>query len=303
MEENKILQNCWKTWRDCLAGQDPHNVFDQISGMVWETAIYHFILASRTSQLRKYKSLPGFHYHMNRFIDRNYFSVQVAGIRRLTDKYPLRGKKGVFSLRALINDIHEKRNELTRRSFLSLQKLPYEYQSNSSQTFEISWDDVWDAHRRFDHLSGRKPQTRTPNDLISERIFTKLEEILDTCREIVTYVDKNIAHAATPESRQFENADEIRLTNKQIWNAHKNIFKVTMFLSGCLYGHGLVPLAWEPPDLFETSNIPVIDIGLDFESIFRNYREETEIWRLNDAEEFLNETAKEVQNYESVQPK
>ena len=126
--EKLSLEQAWKNWSDCLNGDDPNSIFQQISTMIWDTAIFHIIIESRQSQIKKNPQEPEINGALHSFIDRNYFQSQSAFIRRLADNsYGLTGKRGVYSLVALINDVFCYRNELTREMFLKVRNMPYDY--------------------------------------------------------------------------------------------------------------------------------------------------------------------------------
>lgn len=284
MDEN--LSESWKLWRECLLGDDSNTIFSQISNMVWDSAIFRLFLESRQNQIREHKGLPGLNVRLHRFIDWNFFVAQTTSIRRLLDRHGLHGNKGVYSLRALLKDISNRRENLTRKAFLDLLGLPYEYSRESNYPDEFVWFDIGDTHQRFDRLSGKTPTNRTPIDLISDKVFDKLRNMLDSCNPIVKYVDKYIAHSATPESRIVDNANEIKITLDHIWVTHQTIFQVAAFLSGSLFSQDFSPLPWESPDMFETANIPVVETNRvsDFEKVWKKYRDGTELWRLNESE-------------------
>jgi hypothetical protein len=126
--EKLPLEQAWKNWVDCLKGDDTNSIFQQITLMIWDTAIFRIIVEARQSQIRKNPQDPEINGALHSFIDRNYFQSQSAFIRRLTDKsYGLTGKRGVYSVVALINDIGSYRVELTRETFLKFRNMPYDY--------------------------------------------------------------------------------------------------------------------------------------------------------------------------------
>jgi hypothetical protein len=44
------IEKAWAIWCDCLKGDDENSIFQQISLMVWDTAIFRFVLESRQSR-------------------------------------------------------------------------------------------------------------------------------------------------------------------------------------------------------------------------------------------------------------
>jgi hypothetical protein len=112
--------------------------------MIWDTAIFRLIVEGREIQTNKNPDEPAINGALHSFIDRNYFYSQSAFIRRLTDKSSgLTGKKAVYSLRALIDDIHNYRIELTRESFLKLKNMVYDYTEVQKKRIGIFSDPIW----------------------------------------------------------------------------------------------------------------------------------------------------------------
>jgi hypothetical protein len=136
------LEQAWKNWVDCLKGHDTNSIFQQITLMVWDTAIFRIIIEGRQLQIKKNLEDPEVNGALHSFIDRNYFQTQSSFIRRLIDNsYELTGKKGVYSISALIKDIRSYRAELTRETFLKFRNMPYDYtevQNRRKSSLEIN---------------------------------------------------------------------------------------------------------------------------------------------------------------------
>jgi hypothetical protein len=308
MPKNEVLplEQAWSLWIDCLKGEDPNWIFRQIYRMIWDAAIFRLVWQSRQITLQSHPLSPPINPHFHSFLDTNFFTSQAASIRRLADKsrYGLHGEKGIFSLYALVEDISARRLELTREEFFRLRKLPYHYRNIQEKQKEYIFDQIrkgatgfWippeldhepiaEAHATFDRLCGNIPHDRTPQDIISEKVFIRLNEKLSTTKYVTDYVDKFIAHSATPESRlKYNVVDE--LTLKHIWDAHKTLYVVAEFLSGILYSEDQIPLAWEPSNLFIYWDAPLIDSDdlSQLVSVFERYRQETDKWRLEGVDE------------------
>lgn len=280
-EAGSALQETWELWRKCLFGKDPSSIFEQLSHMIWDAALFRLIMECRRLQLMQHPYLPELHIRLHMLIDSTFFQSQVVAIRRLVDTYSLYGNKGVYSLRALINDIEKHRDHLTRETFIALQGLPYDYSQTPGHSDDFIWIDISEAHQQFDKLSDHHPEDRSRFDLIAGDVFQKLHKKIDSCGEIARYVDKHIAHPATPESRDLIKSDDITIT--KIWDAHKTLYSIAEFLAASLYSHEFSVLALEPPLMFMESDIPFLDLShtTDLEKAWIMYRAETESWRLN----------------------
>lgn len=308
MDNNNVmpLEKAWVIWSDCLRGEDENSIFQQISVMIWDTAIFRFVLESRQNQIEKNPDKPSLNLSLHAFIDRNYFQAQAASIRRLADKsrYGLTGKKGIYSLYSLIDDTSKRRSELTRETFFELRHIPYDYliiqqrerefiaqqvkESNLAFRIppEFDWEVSADAHITFDRLCGTSPQNRKYQDVVGEKVFSRLKARLDLCNDITNYVDKFVAHSATPESRAIENTDSTKITLKHIWDAHQIIYEIAEFLSGVLFSESHAPLAWKSPNLFDNWDAPLLESqDIDrLEVAYKQFGEETNKWSLEGVE-------------------
>jgi hypothetical protein len=298
------LEQVWANWVDCLRGNDTNSIFNQISTMVWDTAIFRLILEGRQIQIENAPKNPAINGSLHSFIDRNYFASQSAYIRRLTDdSYSLIGKKGVYSVSALIRDIGNYRSDLTRENYFQLRSMPYDYaeirekereflrtQAVGKAFFvpsEFDWERIAEAHQLFDRLSGCRYENRQPSDIMLEKVFIRLQEKLAVCKTITDYVDKFVAHSATPESRSSQNIQASKITLRHLWDAQQIIFEVAEFVSGILLSESHMALAIENPGFFQHWNTPIFDQSESarLHEAFKRYRKETENWNQNSVDQ------------------
>ncbi len=218
--------------------------------MIWNAAVFRLINEARRiapDNHQGHKEISGtLHY----FIDECFFDSQLLAIRRLTDGYSLDGEKGVFSLLSLLNDMKVNVSLMTRINLFLAEGREYNYealeqralayglkQSRSGQGAyflprELDSHSVRLRHEQIDVLSKVKEDQRTPNDCIRKDIFDHLiNKIKSATDDIKIYVDKNIAHAATQESREYVNADQASITLGYLWEAHKVICQVVHFIN------------------------------------------------------------------------
>ena len=297
------LDQAWKNWDACLNGDDPNSIFQQITIMIWDTSIFRIILATRQSQLRKNPQEPEINDTLHSFIDRNYFQAQSIMIRRIIDKGgSLTGERGVYSLKALIKDIKSYKTELTRKSYLELKNMPYNYEGirRKEEEYilsqppgkgffvppEFNWQSIEEAHCVFDRLANVSRDNRNPNDQIDSNVFRKLNDRLSVCTYVTKYVDKFIAHSSTPESRSLQNYTTISITLRHIWDAHRVIFEAANFLSATLFSVDHLALAIENPTFFKFWEKPLFENGeIDLiKNSFEKYRKETEVWQSDGVE-------------------
>lgn len=312
--EQVPLEQAWINWQNCLKGDDRNAIFRQITTMIWDTAIFRVIIEGRKARIQQNAQNPQFNGPLHNFIDRNYFQAQSATIRRLVDtRYGLTGDHGVYSLTALIEDIKNYQDELTRKVFLDLRKMPYDYseiqqketerliQDHGNRALlvpeELDWEAIEKAHRIFDRLSGVKLDQRRPEDKIEPKVFSRLKHRLGECKQITNYVNKFIAHSATPESRYELTAAGIKLS--QLWNAQRILYEVADFLNSILFFEYRMVLPHENSTFYEYLEKPLFEKDEIFlvHEVLQNYREETDKW----ASAGIENTWKWIENQTIVQ--
>lgn len=125
--------------------------------------------------------------------------------------------------------------------------------------------------------------TRRGDDLISNQVLEKINRKIDqTSCEVMKYVDKFIAHSATPESRRIDNLQE-DITLGDIWNAQKIVIEVSVFLLNVLFNKEWVLLPFVPPAFYENWGATLYneDDTEMLEQVMRNYQNEMDQLRIN----------------------
>jgi hypothetical protein len=178
--------------------------------MMFLDLAYRILAAAResTDQGSAFAAQSGLLAH---FLDQGYVATQVLAIRRLLD-----GRKDVFSLRRLLDDMTEHRELVTRENDVCHDGLPFDSEAwqSKGQGVEVQ---IWGIqapglhkflgsrvrHEMFDRLSGVSSTARQRGDLIKEDVFDKLKKLLfnSTAERIVVLSHKFFAHAATGDSR------------------------------------------------------------------------------------------------------
>lgn len=245
------LKAKFKEWEEWLVGDDPHSIIKQISSMMWDSAVFQSINECRRYAPKNEKDEIELNGVVHRFIDKCFFETQALAIRRLLDKNVSSGKRSVISLYRLVDDIEKHSHLLTRESILAAHDYPYNYEQEKARlTDEAIKNKPPEAkcvvmgqdyakyslseaiHQYIDVLAGIDPSDRSPKDLIRPQIFKWLKQRLSDCEEICKFVDKFLAHPATPESRKYLKPNELDVTLGQILDAHKIICQTTIFIGG-----------------------------------------------------------------------
>lgn len=146
-----------------------------------------------------------------------YWGNALLAVRRLVDKGPIHGPNGVCSISAIIQDVRACRQRLTRKVYVEdIAGLPYNYQILKDRYWrhllaqppgpqhvprELWYEPSEDRHAQFDWLSGTTPGNSTPDDLIREEVFDRLEARLAPLDGVAAHATVHYAHAATEASR------------------------------------------------------------------------------------------------------
>ena len=131
---------------------------------------------------------PPLNQMMFNLVSEGYWSSLLLGTRRLLDKAPINGPKGVYSIRSVVRDVKESQSWLTRRidveKVLGAQYDLDRLQEQHDRLVATADGPVWGsrelrkseaAHRYFDVLSGVSASERNSSDLISDTAFEKIE--------------------------------------------------------------------------------------------------------------------------------
>jgi hypothetical protein len=248
------LKTKFQEWEERLVGDDINSIRNQICDMIWDSAVFQSINECRRYAPTNAKGEIELNGVIHRFINRCFFETQASAIRRFLDI-----RCDVNSLYRLIDDIEEHCHRLTRGNILAVHSYPYEYEQEkkriSDETFKKGpgphiMGQVYNkceiseyTHKFIDSLAGVEPSKRSPHDCVRPQVFEWLKQRLSRCKEIVTFVNKFLAHSATPESRDYHNQQELDVTLGQILEAHKIICQAAIFISGRMgilsEGHGL----------------------------------------------------------------
>jgi hypothetical protein len=300
----------FEEWKNMLVGKDMHSIRNQICDMIRDCAFFQCINESRRYAARDDKGNIKRNRMLDYFIDQSLFKTQLLSIRRLTDKDFDRIRKGKqyedYSLYNLIEDMKKSNTLLSRENILTFHNLPYDYEEADARLWQKApktkignaqvqvlvgdpkIERSKEIHRQIDSMTGMTADKRSPDDLIPDNILKQLDSKLASIDidELCKYVDKYIAHAATPESRK-EVPDEIKGALGKVLNAHKIICETASFIGNNLLFCGLGSVLhisqyglFDQFDVFEFLDEPIASketIG-KLKQVWEKYRRETKQW-------------------------
>lgn len=305
-----------KLWSECLAGEDRHSIVRQIAAMVWNAAAFRIVNEARRIAPSAEQGGVQLNGLMHTLIDDCFFESQMLAIRRLTDSYPITGdprRRDVFSLTSLLRDMEENAHLITRSNLFAAEGLEYDlellrqkerdYHLASMAAGERAYflpgsvDSLRSQrrHEEVDFLAGVAETQRTRGDSVRRGLLTHLRnKLLKACEQIRSRVDKFVAHAASPASRQRANAEDVAVTLNHIWEAHKVIAQIANFLDVYVLtgtSHGF--LATPQYDQFAYIDRPLVASGAvaHLGSLWEEYDKETKQWSRWGIDELRDEMA------------
>jgi len=287
-------------WIECLCGKDFHSVMREVSRMIWNAAAFRVVNESRLLAPPAKEGGVQINGLTHRLIDNCFFESQAVAIRRLMDTYPLEGRKGVYSLAGLLDDMAAHAHLITREHVFAIEGLEYDYEaakeavvrhcrqrdphgtSSFSLPARLDWGRIRELHEMLDRLAGVDPQARSKQDSVRPAVFAALKKkVADRCREVSDYVNKRLAHAATPESREDIDAGEVSITLGHLWDAHEVICKVANFLDCYLLtgtSHSFLPVPqYNQFAYIDRPMVPTDQVN-SMKAIWREYQQETRDW-------------------------
>ena len=283
-----------KEWENMLVGKDIHSIRNQIYDMIRDCAFFRCIKESRKYAAKDDKGDIKQNRMIHYFIIQSFFKTQLLSIRRLTDK-----RSDVYSLYRLIKDIKKNSAILTRKNIFAVHNLPYDYEkaraefdknADYTQGFVIEPPEIAlsiDIHRRIDSVAGISADKRSHDDLVPDNILKQFEDKRKEIEELCEYVNKFIAHAATPESRKTINDDEIEGALGKILSAHRIICETASFIGNNLLFCGFGSVLhisqygqFDQFDLFEYLDEPIASKETieKIRKFWEKIRIETEQW-------------------------
>jgi hypothetical protein len=306
----KGLKEKFEEWKNMLLGEDIHSIRNQICDMIRDCAFFRCINESRRYAAKDNKGNIKRNEPLHSFINQSFFKTQLLSIRKLIDKDFNRIQKNkqytVYSLYNLIEDMKKNNALLTRKNILAAHNLPYDYEEAMEclrqNTPKIKKGNIqiqtWsgrnineiesskDIHRRIDSLAGVAADKRSPNDLVPDNILKQFDDKLTSIEELCKYVDKYIAHSATPDSREAI-PDEIKEALGKVLNAHKIICETASFIGNNLLFCGFGSVLhisqygqFDQFDIFEYLDEPIAskETVEKLREFWEKYRAETEQW-------------------------
>ena len=116
-------------WIHCISTEDEHGLQNQLTWLIYNAAIYEIVMVCRRIAPRSADGKVRLNGMLHSFVDRCFRDSQLSALRRLIDKSPFSGPKGVYSLRSLLEDMKSNCHYLSRRNLFRMQNLDPELEA------------------------------------------------------------------------------------------------------------------------------------------------------------------------------
>ncbi len=266
-----------RRWGECLdgglggagGGNQPNSISLQFQRITFNHGLYTFLLNEEKLAQVYLSSRSVISWAESSLIAENFWPQQLLRIRKLADTGPIAGKRGVYSLSALLKDIHDNAHLLT-------------------------WENIQAAEPTI--AVGPQIQEWRENDVreleefgIGQFVMGMQKKVQDAVSKINAISNKFIAHSATPLSIQSDPLSSQSVKLGEFWNCVRTLAKVERSIERYILGRTIplvafqahVGLMFGPPD----DGVRRLDQHMDAQ------REEAGLWKGWDIGEIVS-TAK-----------
>lgn len=235
------LRKRWLNW----LREDDHSIWNQLYELIWNDCYFRIL-----NEARKMREPNELNQDLIRLIDLGYLNLQLSGIRRLIDS-----RDDVISVPRVIDDMLKNVSALNRKDFILDLELPYDFVDAerkwridnppvSGRVYclpirgELAFESSSLAHNAFDKLCGASSANRSANDIVSKSLLEGLASRLLTSqnlKDVKSYVNKYIAHAADPVSRANYQVSELSITLDKITSGIGELFRIAEEIGSIIY--------------------------------------------------------------------
>lgn len=282
-------------WKAAFEG-DGQSVMSTLTNFAWNYAAFQTFVAIAQAAPTDEDGQSRLNPLMFQLASTGFWGWAFPAFRRLLDTGPLHGANGVCSLRAIVRDARSVRHRITRRVYVEvIGEAPYDYLELRRQQDEfmrglgegihaiprrLTPEISEYRHAEFDWLSAVDPADRSPDDLIQDAVFDRLEARLASLDHIYEHATVHYAHAATQASRQGRGLQGFNLAEANA--ALRELTEVATFV-GRWFCNGsagpILPVA-QDFDPFAYLDQPLFtgDVG-ELQATWDAFETESQAWR------------------------
>ncbi|MAW99377.1 MAG: hypothetical protein CMN72_06920 [Sphingomonas sp.] len=278
----------WKSAYD----DDETGVVVAIESMLWDYAVFRTTIRIINIANRRHReggcqiNLPSPNQMIFNLLAEGYWTRLLLGTRKMLDRAPLSGPKGVYSLRAILDDVIACQPKLTRRIYVEqLRGCRYDLETLREEglmalrttSAQVIWGDPAlpqseMAHQDFDYLSRVDEDNRSENDLMDLSVLELLKSYLETVEvdRISRHVSTHIAHAGNVQSRWRKRLDDFDIRDARF--LLKNLKEISGLIGRWFADGGVSDLAIYQGDKFEGLDTALV-LAADVPNLELNWSE------------------------------
>lgn len=227
------------TWRMCLKEDEEHSILKQMQEKTSRILMYmiHNVSLRFRKQEEKAKS-GGLYYE---FIENIFISDQLSSTRCLMDGHSMKGDRGVYSLKALLEDIKFNCNAVCREFYIEIAQLEESHYDIKKEDWlkKVYFD-------KFELISRDSVQNGEVVRILDSKIIDRMIDALDNKYEDLKEVtNKYYAHKASDYSRRNVKGLSGLVYYYNLMEMHILLYKITTALSSDVVCCGpLVPITY-----------------------------------------------------------
>lgn len=233
---------------DTAQDTDPNGVSQSLHAIIHDSMVYRLVNHSRSIAAVDIDGHSSCNGMLHSFIDRCYANSQIIQIRRLADPGPLGGKKAVYTLRGVCEDMKQHCHLLVRQNIFAAHGLVLDESTIAESQMQLiasgsdpglpvscNLPNIRSLNKHVDHWAGVTPDTRDSADCVRPDFLLQLSEQISTASTVFkNHADKWIAHAATLESRDQVKEENMAITWDQLFKVSHVFVRVVVALEQLL---------------------------------------------------------------------
>jgi len=255
------LRDRHKQWNDCLNGDDVNSISHQLDRMTRDITDFRVLLEAHQLASERDGNAKWINEFPFRLLHKCFSESLLLSFRRLMDGEGRDEKHGVYSLLSLLNDMIKHSHLLTREAVVRVTSENLEAESEQ-QDDEFFRDMETSRNRTIDRVIGVEEQNRSPSDVVPAKIFEeKRKELAKQFEPVKILVNKLVAHAATPTSR--DNADIQPLIFEELYKFHEALCRTAHYIQDLILNTSsshFLPTIEPSFEEFQKLSLPLISV-------------------------------------------
>jgi len=287
---DETIRRKFTDWKECLEGKDPpkvdaNSILGVLLTMFWEMGAYE----TYATVCRNNPSSPLATSLFTNLTAYNYIQAQAIRIRRLCEPPAQADEKkdtSVYSLRRVVDEMKQQRKAgfLTRDSICAAYGIPVSKEEVKRQfetdtagvsgSFSSSSIVAMNMHAMLDKICDKNDLKKSLFDQLDKRLLVDNNAQLG---EIINFVNKNIVHSASADSRGQvgrEMALRIADVKKVIQDMTEAFFCCNVLVAQA--NTSMITIGWED----QLVNLTDEEVAIAY-SVFRGIKAESETWKQN----------------------